>query len=394
MDTRLFLLHRIDSLLRELGQAEAVLERLPPDPVYGVYLQDHKSLLQEIQKQRKKLLDARAEVEDNKPLRTGWTTLSTVRGDCVPLFAECLACALGPLVRDHDLDAGLCRVADVLLERLSIRMGDVVWRRHTTLAEAEFIDRLAQVVRLRFPVTCVWDLPIAAHEFGHFVGLGLERRGPLRALMDQSIARDGSDRFEGWLREHFADTFGTYVLGPAFACTLLLTLLNPAKAPDAAPYSSHPSDTSRAYAILSVLERMDKSKGIGREFSGVIDYLKDAWQGCATDAGLATIKVAGTDAARLGQWLDVLYPLIEENYPDAKYQGWSSAKGLAAKLRIQKDPAVAGLTPGDGDKIADVLNAAWLCRLEPDKYGLGVADLGDRALSWCRYLADPSVRRP
>lgn len=378
------LLDRIDSLLRELGQAQAVLDRTPPDPVYGIFLQDRVRLEDGIKTRREELRELREKVTGNSARAPCWAEFAEISLACGPLFAECLAFAVGPLVRANRMDAGLCRVADALLEDLSVKMG-IVWRRHTVLAEAEFIDQLAEIIRLRFPVTSVWDLPLAAHEFGHFVGLSLEGAGPLKQLIDESKGKDY--RWEAWLREHFADTFATYTLGPAFACSCLLLRLNPAADPHQG-YFTHPSDAMRAYAILRVLERMDEPKRLGQEFGGVIALLRERWQECSADAGRTGAQVDPANKQRIEQWLKILYALISKNYARAEYPGWSDAKVMAAKLTRGQEPADAGMKPGDADRIADVLNAAWICRLQADGDGPGAGELGARALTWCCFLAD------
>jgi hypothetical protein len=382
VDSKSILRGRIDSLARELGQAEAALERIPPDPLYGAYLQDRARLKRGLLQQRAELIDVSARLEASHPLAECWPAFSAIRTACDLLFGECLVVAIGPLVRQHNLDEGLCRVADVLLERLSIRMG-IVWRRRTTLAESEFIGDLAQIVRVRFPVTSVWDLPVAAHEFGHFVGLDLEREGPLRQLLE----RESADyRAPNWLREHFADTFATYTLGPAFACTCLLLRLDPMADPNAG-FATHPSDALRAYAVLRVLEMMDEGSELGREFDGVRLFLEERWQKCKREVAPAGTDIDAGNKARLDRWLAILYPLITDKYPDAKYAGWARARALAKDLARGNDPTPAVLSAEDG--IADVLNAAWCCRLEPARYDAGLGEVGGRALAWCRHLADP-----
>ena len=39
----------------------------------------------------------------------------------------------------------------------------------TILAELEYTGHHARIIGLRFPAASIWDLPIAAHEFGHVV---------------------------------------------------------------------------------------------------------------------------------------------------------------------------------------------------------------------------------
>ena len=95
----------------------------------------------------------------------------------MPLFEESLALVEGALVRGAKLDNGLCQIADALLDELRTK-ADVAWGRFTILAEGEFFGEMAQIIRLRFPEVSIWNLPIAAHEFGHFVGPELKQPGP------------------------------------------------------------------------------------------------------------------------------------------------------------------------------------------------------------------------
>ena len=121
----------------------------------------------------------------------------------MPLFAECLAYAIGPSIRERGLDGGLCAIADGLLEELSQRMQQP-WRRRALLAGAECVNVIAQIIRVRFPATSIWDLPIAAHEFGHVVGQVMQTDGAIAGLIG------GADRsMWPWIHEHFADIFAT-----------------------------------------------------------------------------------------------------------------------------------------------------------------------------------------
>src|SRR5580698_440487 len=91
----------------------------------------------------------------------------------------------------------------------------------TTLAESEFYRRSSRVIRLRYPASTVWDLPVLAHEFAHSFGPLWLVQNAVDPHPRETFVRDadlGSLRIND---EYFCDLLATFLLGPAYACTCL-----------------------------------------------------------------------------------------------------------------------------------------------------------------------------
>ena len=254
MDPLQVLKQSISALFDQLNEAEAAVDaavacyqsaQVSP----RAYHEDEELLRAAIEACRGSLRPLKEQVErpGNPPARTQpswWETLAKVRSETALPMVECLAFALGPLVRgipwqgDRGLDNGFCDLADEMLRELGVRSPQN-WSRRTVLSDSEFITDPAQIIRIRFPVTSIWDLPVAAHEFGHLLGQG--SRSPLQPRIE-ALAYGYQER--NWVHEHFADLFATYVLGPAFACTCLLTRFDPSMDPTVNS-ETHPSHGAR-----------------------------------------------------------------------------------------------------------------------------------------------------
>ena len=177
-----------------------------------------------------------------------------LEGECRDLFGECLAVFTAEAIRTLKLDGGACDIIERLLRGVGTAVG-VPWPHVTALAEAEFFATASQIVRLRYPVASVWDLPVAAHEFGHFVGprwpsSGMGEATPYQRFLDVENLGPPSH-----LGEYFADMFATFALGPAYVDSCLLRRFDPAAEGDA----SHPSDRERAEWILAGLELLTEA---------------------------------------------------------------------------------------------------------------------------------------
>ncbi len=234
MEDRDLLQSRIDAALAELGWAEGLLDRESLDS--RLRRRVRVGFQTEFARRRAALEGERERVASGLALDLGWSSFRDQRRECDALFRECLAFALGAATCGSGLDdlgvgLGLCRLADALLEEINAET-PVTWRGFTILAEGEFFNDLASIIRVRFPEVCLWNLPVAAHEFGHFVGMTLavrgagdRRRQPLIDYVDSQTAAIPPPRRSQWrsfLHEHFADLFASYVLGPSFACTCIV----------------------------------------------------------------------------------------------------------------------------------------------------------------------------
>jgi len=384
MDERSILTAQIEALLEDLRRAHRALDaqQITPDLRQAV----HSRFGRLINSQEEDLADLQKGVRSGLPLGECWSAFRDTRQECVSIFRECLAFLEGALVRSAGLDEGFCRLADALLDDLS-RRTDIHWARLTILAEEEFFAQMAEIIRLRFPEFSIWSLPIAAHEFGHLVGQELKALRPdgtYRYPFQEILQREGQvdRRNVPFLREHFADLFAAYSLGPAYACTCILLRFDPWSAHQDG--REHPSYAKRARFVLRGLERMDETEALRQPYRGMTQHLSNLWQ-----QSLMSARQPGTldqaTAAQLNEWLEELYFLLHREMPPAaRYQGWPQAQRLSCEFLSDKKPAQ--LLDSE-DTLADVLNAAWLCRVQHwNDHGYQARQVSQRAVELCREI--------
>lgn len=281
--------------------------------------------------------------------RTAFEDLQALRDRAQNLFGECLALATAPVVRAQNLDHGACATAD----RLLCEIGEVVgvhWSHFTILAESEFLGKSSQFVRLRYPATSIWQLPIAVHELGHFCGPNwpASRHGdPYVACMAQTDLGP-----ENYREEYFADLFAVYVLGIPYACACLLERFQPLQRDT----STHPADAKRAVWILKGLELLAKeSRGESARIArGRAGQLRDVWAAIAAYG----VSVSPEDAARLGQIALQIWGRFVRSRPGAMYGDLRGALALVADYTRRDGRG------GPAASLRDVVAASWLVRLD------------------------------
>jgi hypothetical protein len=374
VDPRSILREQIEELQRRLSRIEKAITA-PAAGTAGV----EERLLERVRVRfERRLLDqgetlgyARQMVLDQVDLAECWDVFRPARDACQPLLAESLAVLEGALARSARLDDGFCDGADGLIAEIS-KQAEKDWSRFTILNEGELYTNVADVIRIRFPSAGVWDLPIAAHECGHFVSTQVWERDATGAAHDTFqeflVAKQAGPGSRLWyhLNEHFADVFATFAVGPAYGLTALLLRFD-ASRPDSED-DRHPSPAKRAYLILQTLTWMDR-QSIERPYAGLIRIMRELWP----PPDLPTcVRIDGY----LDDWL---CPMLKRNFPLVRYRTWPQASVLAGKLG-------KGLEAGDASSLRDVLNAAWLARVEkPDER----AAIEQAAAAWC--MGEPEV---
>jgi hypothetical protein len=374
MEGRSITLLQIQALKQELCTIEKCLGNEKTSENFRRFRDRVKpSFSRAIKKLRQNLDDIKEQVEEHEmPLAMAWSKFRETQRDCHLLFAEFLAFIEGALSREASVDNGLCGIADGLLDELSGNCG-IRWGLFTILAEGEFFHDLAGIIRLRFPDVTIWNLPVAVHEFGHFVAQELHLRQPGGAKhypFQQMLTDDGKGEVEkAFLHEYFADLFATYSLGPAYAYTCIYLRFNPLMSDS----DRHPSAAKRVYLVLKTLELMGK-RGDMQQYFSVIEPLTKHWQTSLAAVGQpesldeATVK-------QLDQCHIRMYAILNDSLPDSgKYQGWAGAQKLAATFHQ--------VTPED-HTLADVLNAAWLRRLSEWEQS---PTISDQALRLCHEI--------
>jgi hypothetical protein len=337
--------------------------------------------------QRSKIAKQRSRVDTGGFSETSWSTLYDCEYDCSRLFGECLAFLQAARARGQDVDVDLCEIADALIDELTETLTNIKWNRFTVLSTEEFFSDFAQIIRLRFPFRGIWDLPISAHEFGHFVATELNLASPdgSHSLPFQEYKSDFkkqyADRGDEWMfyiEEYFADVFATYVLGPAYACTCLLLRFDPSSAHSERD-KRHPSYANRAHAISQTLLRMNNEKDSKGDFKLPVDTLTGFWNAALESTGQ---KAAVIDEAQVGSFVSTFYEMLKSGAPRARFNRWNVAKSLSPWLKASVTPS--NVTAADF-RISDLLNTAWLYKLEPD---VDSDHLSNRVIRLCRLRTD------
>jgi hypothetical protein len=398
MNSGIALQAQFAALSRELSRARAAISGLKVQAA----LRDRVSArfdteLTRLQKRIETLQAAAA--RNGQPAAASWRDLRVLQADAARLFEEVLAFVQGALVREQNLDDGICALTDALLDDLAAA-SDVPWGRFTLLATSEFFRDAAEIIRIRFPDPSLWNMPFAAHEFGHFVGpqLCTKKDGEFSYPFQERLK--AADQSRGSLRhamewdheqESFADLYATYTLGPAYAAAFILLRMNAGDAHVEA--ATHPTAAKRVHAIFWTLERMSVSAtGLRRQpFREVTSLLHEAWQASMAAAGhVKALDAAGV--ARVEQRSGELYELLTSCTPQGLLFGqdaWLRTESMLPALRVELgavEPEADALPAGATRR--EVLNAAWLARLGADDASPLVTNvIGHRALSMYRRVA-------
>jgi hypothetical protein len=324
--------------------------------------------------------------------RTDWRELAeTVRGTA-DFEREVFCFVVGRLLRPLGQGAGAA--ADRLLAELADRTGITV----PPITGMEFelgwetLAPLIELVRLRFPGAGVWDLPILAHEFGHYA-LGnppAVDHSDLRMFRDVQVRlvqelKHGSvmphcmgieaddDRYRQCAEELMADVFATFTIGPAYPqCCIALRV--PAAELDLTD-ERHPPWPFRVTAMIETLQRMADLSRDGRFLRVVKDDVQALWQVVSGGPGS---DLSEADLYRLQQWIRDITSALQ-NVSELMYDDGRRAGQIVDLL---DDPGEGMLPPGT--TVAHVLNAAWKWRLDgehmsPDEIVLA----GERFLQYC-----------
>jgi hypothetical protein len=375
---------RLEGLIAQCLEAEKAIGSINKGS--RLYQRTSEDFLRRLRIRREDLVAKHLRIQKEGADPASWGMLQGGDGECRRLFEECLALVQAAHARGQGRVADLCEIADQLLEELSALL-EAKWERFTVLANEDFFRDFAQIIRLRFPSCGVWDLPVAAHEFGHFVAgrLNVDRPNGSRYLAFQQYKEDFLKQHvelgEAWtyyLEEYFADVFATYALGPAYACTCLLLRFDPLAA-HAEPDLRHPSFAKRARAVLLTLGRLNGENDSRGQFDTAIEILGGSWNEASISAGQKP-ELAESDESIVSSLVFEFYEELKSGALAARYTGdrWKAAQGQSKRL-----VAASGATPiaPASNSIRDLLNAAWICRVQ----GKGTSDeLSDRVLQWCR----------
>lgn len=296
----------------------------------------------------------RAEV-DTAPLEGSWRRFATQRARLDRLRDHVVSYLASFDLRARGAHRQIFTIADELLREIA-KEGVLPWTGFTLPGGRTLIDLRAGTIGLPFPELVVWDLPVVAHELGHYATrhlldeMGLE---PLRRMLEA----EPEGRRRAHLEELFADVFGAYVLGPAAVCTTLTLCFNPGTSLATRGTATHPSFAQRGRWLLRVLERRAPQGGSATAgaWRWLVDRLTESWQeGLNLAAPDGEAEPSVPDAR-----FDEIYGFLALR-PAAAYETWPRAVDLAHELGEDQGPVPATL---DRASCRDVLNAAWLARL-------------------------------
>lgn len=299
------------------------------------------------------------------------------------IVAETLAFLAGASARTLELDDGLAALAQAWLDLLSDKTGLKQVAVVIPAPTESSADMLTQVVRLKLPAHGVWGLPVAIHEYGHFVASELKRRdddggvphqvAPVEALLHGAGA--GDDEEDGvparyWHgHELFADAVASVVTGPAYLRYCLRYRFDPRLADTG--QSTHPSPAVRVRTQLAVLKDLAAEDG-GEYLRDDIRKLAKAWE-----ASVAATAPPAPDNDPLLSLSGEIVKFVRTNneVQSIRYHDHLRARALAERVELEADPTEF--------TVAQVLNAAWVRRdsveREPEEPAGRVGDLGERA---------------
>ena len=386
MNERGILLAQIDTLLQQLQSAQ---ETLGANQIHEGCREAAKyrfaNLITEARNELTAAKENVSDVPDDYDLSGYWQQLSDHKRKCGDLFKESLNFFGGALLRSIERIDGLCKVADALLLQLSKQAG-VEWNRFTILAEGSFFTEATGIIRLPFPDYSIWNLPVAVHELGHYVGPRIVKSDgtyPFQIKRQQIVASytdaAEAERQKSFWQEDFSDLFAIYAIGPAYACACLVTAFSPTDGTACKDGREHPAHAKRAYLMLEML------RGIGQnQYANLAKHLTDLWKRNLKAAGHTTC-LQEADLPQLDNRVAEIYSILALA-PSVEYKDWTRASELADGLKANK--SVGQLTKST-DSIADVLNAAWLWRInQANVSDTQLQIIDDKAIAMCRNIMD------
>jgi hypothetical protein len=322
------------------------------------------------------------------PLKECWGRLRSARTNTEESLRDSLAILGGLLVRQSCLDEDYGAVVSALIAELaSVTPKSFAWP-SVTIGVGDGFNPLIGTIRTRYPEFSIWALPIIGHEAGHVVVQEMKDLTPnarryefplVELAAEEAEAYGGGGLGDRIVRELFADFFGTWALGAAYACSSILLRFSPWQADKVIAH--HPPERLRTHLILQTLKRVDPG------YADVVTTLSDLW--CDLLAPFRLEPLGGEDAESVEQLLEELIPRVNQHLPKARYGGRENVKKLVGPLTTSSlNPSKVAATY----TIRDVMNAAWIARLrhwgDPDKIAL----VAQSAMTACHGIV--KVPRP
>jgi hypothetical protein len=277
------------------------------------------------------------------------------------LIGETLAFVGGAAARRLDLDGGVTSLALAWLDALSGK-SDLPKVGVVIPASTEFTGMLTQVIRLRLPSDGIWGLPVAVHEYGHFVASVLARREtqdgmpktviPIEAQAHGAGSHADLPRLYWHGHELFADAFAAVTAGPAYTRYCVHHRFDACNAQTFT--GTHPEPARRVRIQLEALRLIATGKQR--------PYITDAVSALAATWEDAVVKAGGDPAVRVDAALDQLEQDLLALLGDGKLKALRYRDHVPARRLAQQALAKAK----SAGSVTEALNAAWIRRLKLD----------------------------
>ncbi len=278
------------------------------------------------------------------------------------LVEETLAFLAAAGARRIGLDQGVTNLAMNWLDWLS----DTAELPHVAVvipAVTEFTGMVSSVVRLRVPLDGVWGLPVAVHEYGHFVAANLTRREeveatvrtviPVEDLLHHAATTAELPLLYSHGHELFADAFAAAAAGPAYSHYCLRYRFVPSAAQETT--ATHPSAVRRVRIQLAVLSMLAEDDPSGY-LSADVSALRERWHADLAAVGVPQEVPADPKLDQLES--DIVSLVLEDRMlKRLRYSDHLSACALAE----------AGLLAAGRPPVAQIVNAAWCARAKIER---------------------------
>lgn len=331
---------QIKSLEEQSKKTEIWLKKLLETEVSGKI----ETLLERIYTAQGKL--ERQQENNGESINSLWDEVRQIDEDSQKIFTEYIEFLSGLAMRGAGLDSEICNFADNLISQITeypILKGPIKYSLTIPARHEARENSPAGLIRVGFPEWTIWTLPLVISEYGYI----LVRKIPaLRQYIDGAEPKN---------RHLVVDAFATFILGPAYACAVILLRL------DIQGPEQMPSALERYSVILTMLNRMNEhalGKGLD-PYSEIIKQLENAWQEYIQQTGSSisclsddqTIKEIKEKVERVwNTFKDVTFVL----YPHGEWinirDDWQN------KI---KDPNL-----NIGQDLRHILNGAWNERLK------------------------------
>jgi len=317
--------------------------------------------------------------DEKKKLEEAWDLYAKAYRQCQDFFSEYLevigGLAFRKKVQEVEVITPIYDLADDLMSTSVPDITPLFRSVHPTLPALPetLLKTMAHIIGLRFPEWTIWTLPSIAHELGHIL---IHDDRILREFVEKTqgekwTAKDNTKRSKKHLTEFIADAFSTFVMGPAYACSAIFLKFNPTTADRDS--DEHPGDAKRAYLVFTMLRKMNDEDDVLNPYANVVTVLTKIWEDMLERAGQRE-PLQASDKGCLEELVKKAWGLFaaEALRGDAKYpynnpdRGWTIAKKWKERWseQLNNGESLSIEKVGQFNTLRDVLNAAWLCRLE------------------------------